>query len=133
MISQNSIFYKPRQRGYPKPERDQSDRGENFMIQQALLHSKRHIFTWYGNYSMVTGWPPTIRPSRRGRLKVAASEISAGLWARLKRMQLPCHLPVYCRRWVAFYCQHSVLCRIEQIISLNAIYSILTSGNSIFN
>jgi len=47
---------------------------------------------------MSTGPPPTIRPSRRGRLRVAAPEISAVLLAGLKIMLSPCYLPVYCRR-----------------------------------
>jgi hypothetical protein len=51
---------------------------------------------------MVTTWPPTIRPSRRGRLSGSAPEISAGLLPRLKRMLSPCYLPVYCRRGSLF-------------------------------
>ena len=61
---------------------------------------------------MVTFWPPTIRSSRSvlGRLRVAAPEISAGLWARLEGMLSPWHLLFYCRRCVSFYCQCCVLC-----------------------
>ena len=85
-------FSKPRQLGSHSPKRGQNDTGENFLFQQVLPLSKSHIFTWYGNSSMVTGRPPTILPSRRRRLRVTAPEISADLWAWLKKMSSPLYL-----------------------------------------
>ena len=58
---------------------------------------------------MVTGRPPTIRPSRRGRLRVAAPEISAGFFNKTEdnaiTMLLACLLP-----------------KVGRFLSVNAVY-----------
>ena len=55
------------------------NRLRNLDVRNYFLEVKDHSFTWYGKSAMSTGRPPTIRPSRRGRLRVAAPEISARL------------------------------------------------------